>query len=355
MTRSNRFLGLAAVAVSGALLGSLSGYAQDRQDYPKQDRDRIAQQDRAHMPQGIKWSDEAADLGDVRGVLDDIAGAAVIENGFNDVVERFVDQDRNRFGEWMDQGENREFTEFNAAAKRFQEAYKTKFNKDFDFDAEKALASITAVQGEVEDPTLVAANWPVPAMAGMEMPGEPRVAGERAPTDEQGNIQKGRQVAIVTIPAPHKATGMGGERPGDRLTGDRPGERQPGDRPDAGAERRPAQGAEAGVAQAMRSLGGELHVSLVNEFPGAWKVDVPNSRLPQQVYSDLAQRVGKLADSTAQWPSEESQVQHVIAYEVLCAIYGADSSQAGQMRDRMDGADKPADRPGSDDGMGGGQ
>src|SRR5688500_13167053 len=134
-----RAMKLAAIAVAVACLATIPSYAQEQQQRPQdrqQQGDRIGQPGAAHqdLPPGIRWDTEAADPGDFRGVIDDVTGAAVIENGFNDVVERFVDQDRNRFGEWMDQGENREFTEFNAAAKRFQEAYKGKFGGEFDFD-----------------------------------------------------------------------------------------------------------------------------------------------------------------------------------------------------------------------------
>src|SRR5688572_14284767 len=225
-TRTKRMLNLAAVAVAGASLASIPAFARERSGagQPQQREDRIGRQtdqpqkaiDKATLPKGIKWSDEPADVAEVRGVIDDVVGAAVIENGFNDVVERFVDQDRNRFGEWMNQGENREFTQFNESAKKFQEAYKAKFNKEFDFDAETALARISAVQGEVEDAAIAAANWPAKPfgqgmMGGAAQPGdEARVAGaevgdqERQPPEgvrEQGNIDEGRQVAIVVIPA----------------------------------------------------------------------------------------------------------------------------------------------------------
>lgn len=313
MSSNRRALNLAAFAVAGALMAS-AGFAQDRDREDRQDRDRIGQQDRggqmaqdrAGLPAGIEWSDEAADVSDVRSVIDDIAGAAVIENGFNDVVERFVDQDRNRFGEWMDEGENREFTEFNAAARRFQDAYEAKFNKEFDFDAEKALVGLSAIQGEVENPTLVASNWPVQPTMGAGGADEARVAG--GVTNEQGNIEEGRQVAIATIPAPHKG--------------------QPMNQRAAGAAQEPAERQDAHRAG---MAGGGLRVSLVNEFPGTWKVDVPNSRAPQQVYADLAQCVGKLADNAAQW-GDETQVQHMVAHEVLCAIYGVKMSSSSERK-----------------------
>ena len=215
-TKSKQMLNLAVVAVAGACLASIPAFGQ-QQDRAGKDRagqtqreDRIGQQadqqiDRSMLPKGITWSDEPADTGEVRGVIDDAVGAVVVDGGFNDLVERFVDQDRNRFGEWMNEGDNREFTQLNESAKRFQEAYNTKFNKEFDFDAESALAGIVAVQGEIEDAAIAAANWPVKPLGqqgGAEAGGEPRVAGEamgevQEETREQGNIEEGRQVAVV--------------------------------------------------------------------------------------------------------------------------------------------------------------
>lgn len=354
---TRRMFNFAAIAVAGACLASIPSYAseQDRPHDDKQDhKDRIAQPsgERANMPQGIKWSDDPADLDDVRGVISSVAGAAVINDGFNDVVERFVDQDRNRFGEWMGRGENKEFADFNAAAAKFQAAYKQKFHKDFDFNDDAAIAGLTAVQGEIEDPALVAANWPVAAMPGMEgrMGGaEPRIAAGAEPSEdvkEQGNIEKGRNVAIATLPAPHMAA-HAGARVGAEI-GEKPAaDRQP-EQPGAAA------GVRAGASEGMAGKG--LRISLVNELPGAWKVDVPASRTPEQVYSDLSKRIDKLAQDTAAWPSEESQVQHLIAYEVFSAIYGVDMHKAGE---KMNGA-KPGDsaeRPhhGDDMGPGGGQ
>ena len=330
MTPQKRMLNFAALAVSGTLLAGAAGYAQDRQT--DQDPDRMQQTDkttqaRAGLPEGIKWSDEEADLDDVRAVIDGITGAAVAENGFDDVVERLVDQDRNRFGEWIDQGENNKFTQLNESSQRFRDAYKAKYNKDFDFEGD-ALASLTAVQGEVEDPALVAQKWPVAPTAGMDRtPEDGRVAGGEDVTDSQGNIEKGRQVAIAMFPTPKFGAAAGAGARGEVAGGagaDRPGYDQD-DRAQV-----------AGKAHAGLNTG--LRVSLINEFPGAWKIDVPNQRAPQQVYSDLARRLGQLADANMKWPSDETQLHQLLAYEVLCAIYGVEI----QARPPMNGTPRPA-------------
>lgn len=338
MTPQKRMFNLAALAASTALVAGAAGYAQDRQPDHLKDADRPQQADRqgqvrAALPEGIKWSDKEADLDAVRGVFDGVAGAAIAENGFDDVVERLVDQDRNRFGEWIGQGENNKFAQLNESAKRFREAYKGKYNKDFDFD-DQSLAGLTAVEGEVEDPALVAQKWPVPAAAGMERsPEDGRVAGGEDVTDTQGNIEKGRQVAIAILPSPvlgaavRGAAGSAGEAARDAAA-DRQAERPAGGMDD-----------RAQPAGQMRAgLGTGIRVSLINEFPGSWKIDVPNQRAPQQVYTDLARRLGQLADANMHWPSDEAQLHQIVAYEVLCAIYGVETPG----RQPMNGTPRPA-------------
>ena len=344
MTPQKRTLNLAALAVSGALLASAAGYAQDRQADPQKDADRSQQTDRpqadsskmgqarAGLPEGIKWSDKQADIDPVRGLIDGIAGAAVADNGFDDVVERLVDQDRNRIGEWIDEGENKKFTELNESAKRFREAYKVKYNKDFDFD-EQALVGLVAIEGEVQDPKLVAQTWPVAPTAGMARAAEDgRVAGGQDVTDTQGNIEKGRQVAIAILPAPRGALEKSGT---------------PQDRPDAAADRRsgdPAQQegdarlAGAGIQPDAPALGTGIRISLIHEFPGSWKVDVPNQRAPQQVSGDLARRLGQLSDANQNWPSDETQLHQTVAYAVMCALYGVEAPG----HQPMNGTPRPA-------------
>src|SRR5687768_6729977 len=78
------------VAVAGAWLASIPAFAQERSGagQPQQREDRIGRQtdqpqkaiDKATLPKGIKWSDEPADVAEVRGVIDDVVGAAVVEN-----------------------------------------------------------------------------------------------------------------------------------------------------------------------------------------------------------------------------------------------------------------------------------
>src|SRR5690606_7415180 len=115
-------LAMAVAAVTGLGLTAFTVTAQDQSETLQERQDRTQQQERIQdraqdhraqgqrvqqptLPPGIEESGEA-DLDAVRGVLREVANAAFTDDGFDDLVERFVDQDRNRFGEWMDDNDD---------------------------------------------------------------------------------------------------------------------------------------------------------------------------------------------------------------------------------------------------------
>lgn len=294
--KQNSAFAIAVAAVTGLGLTAYTVTAQSQSDTDRQDRkqhqDRQSQQvEKPRLPQGIEEGGQA-DLDGVRGVLRDMTSAAFTDGGFNDVVERFVDQDRNRFGEWMN--ENDDFEEFDTAVEKLRAAYEEKYGQEIDLDAETAFERIQAVQGEIQDPEQVAGNWPVKPTddSAIGADDRARLAGDREGAEganegvldsqEDSNIEEGRQVAVVAI---------------------------------AGPEHKPT-----------------IRASLVNEFPGTWKVDVPNDQTGQDTYQKLTERIEKLASNTDQWPEDAEKAQQLLAYEVLASIYGVDSEKSGQHR-----------------------
>lgn len=322
--KTNSALAMAVAAVTGLGLTAYTVTAQNQSDPVGERQDRTQQQGARQdqkqdhksqqasapkLPQGVEQQGEA-DVSDVREVFGEVANAATIEGGFNDIVERFVDEDRNRFGEWFEEA-GEEFTELNTAAEQLKRAFEEKFpEEELDIEGETAFAAIDVVQGEVQDPRQLAMNWPVKptgeaAQAGAQA-GEARLAGDEQTGEpgDQSNIEEGRTVAVAAV---------------------------------SGMKDKPA-----------------LHVSLINEFPSAWKIDVPGDRMPQQVYQDLTQRIEMLATSTDQWPQDAEKVQQMIGYQVLSAIYGVKTDQQ-----HMDGMEREGEmnRPdgayrGQDDGTG---
>ena len=345
-TERTHVLSMAVAAVAGLGL-TVTTYAQTAgQGTGQQDRSGQQQADRAgdriqagmqsqtpRLPAGIEPKQGEADAEGVQKTIRDLANAALTENGFNDVGERLVDQDRNRWGE--NKPENTD--ELNAAAKKFRDAFKQKFGEDFDMtEGDELFTGIQVVEGEVKDPQIVASNWPVKQTgmtAGGGMGDEARTAGgdvgrpdrnAAAERNEQdSNIEEGRNVAVAFLPSPQKH-GMG-----DTARSGQPGE-QAGQH--TGQHERHA-GASVGHHG--------LTLSFVNEFPGSWKLDVPNQIQGQQVYTKLAERINKLADSPEQWPSDPKQVEKLVAHEVLACVVGADKSpgmqQPGMGQDRLNG------------------
>lgn len=355
-------LALAVAAVTGLGLGAYSVTAQDQstgnpygQERPQQqertgqqaesadretqkekDKDKIkeARHDRQgqhasqpKLPQGVEEGDEA-DADEIRDFLRSVASAATNPGSFNDLGERFVDQDRNRFGEFVGNWFNqRDFDEFDAAAEQLADAFEQKYGEELDIDAEQAFADVQAVQGEVKEPEQVAANWPVTptegATSGSDIDSRARTAGsqiggqegaEGAPEgaqrpgqdpseedpeeiagDEDSNIEEGRQIAVASVPGP---------------------------------KGKPA-----------------LNASLVNEFPGTWKLDIPNDQEGEALYRKLTSRLQELATSADEWPEDAADAQKMIGYEVLATLYGveADSGQGMQRgtEDRQDNLDRP--------------
>ena len=344
----NMILSAAVATVAGLGLGTAAVAGPDKTDKNKGTtiviQDQKAQDGQAKLNEGSKVSTptlpagvvgqrddaEAKDNSDVQDVLADALNAGAKTGGFNDLVERLVDQDRNRFGAWMGGPVNtRSFEEFDNAAKRFADAFEAKYGTELEID-EELFASVIVVRGEITDAEQVAANWPVKAIAAGSdsptSPDEPRLAGDAqrdahrdaqhdakpheggeaskdagqgAKTNEDGNIENGRQVAIAAVP---------------------------------GAEGKPT-----------------LNVSLLNEFPGTWKIDVPNDVEAEQVYTKLTQRLEKLSGQSDQWPAEADDARKLVAYEILASLYNVDADAKADKHDDLNG--HKAEDAANSDGM----
>ena len=125
----------------------------------------------------------APDAEAIRDMLASVAEAAVTEDGFDDVVERLVDADRNRIGAAdVDDGA------LNGAAARFRNAWETKFGRAFDVGDEGLVyESFAVVQGTLGEGAELAAATEAP---------RPYAAND----SEDYNLEPGRPVAVVSVP-----------------------------------------------------------------------------------------------------------------------------------------------------------
>lgn len=252
----------------------------------------------ATFPAGIKLDDDPdEDRKDLLGTLDNITEAAFTKNGFDDVVQRLVDQDRNRIGK--DGFSEQKFDDLNAKVEALRTAWKDKYDEDFEVDGEQVFAKLTTIVGEIDDPKAVARAWPVPAVSEASPDSEAVAAADKETAgnddpDLDSNVEKGRDVAIATVPASH---GL------------------------------PA-----------------LNVSMVQELQG-WRIDVPNTLTGQQLHDSLLKHLTHVSDAKAQWPADRGDAAALVAHHVLLAAYGVDVEPAG---DETESNDKAARAPGAD-------
>ncbi len=103
--------------------------------------------DKAAAGQGVHGTAEAPDAEGIRDVLSSTTEAA-LKGSFSDVVERFVDADRNRLGKAMP-GDN-DLKPLNDLTRQFRDDWKAKYNHAFDIEKEELVFNPTVriIQGE---------------------------------------------------------------------------------------------------------------------------------------------------------------------------------------------------------------
>jgi len=299
---------LAALVVGGGF-ALLSGPATRAEDKPDQSAKAADQSDqsarsagaadkpaRVTFPAGVKLKDDPnkADHGAILKPLATLTEAVLTKNGFDDALERLVDQDRNRIGK--EGAAERKYDDLNGRVDSLRKAWKAKYGKDFKIDTDKAFAQVATLAGEVENPQAVAGGWPVPPVS--PAAGEAVTAGAKQSggtnANADSNIEKGRDIAIATFP-------------------------------EARAGKQPA-----------------LNVSLIQEL-GGWRIDVPNTTTGQQLHDNLLKHLNHLADMQSQWPVEPEVAELVFARHVLMAVYGVDLQ--GEKRPGSEGGAAPSDEP----------
>lgn len=240
----------------------------------------------AQLPQGVT-SREVDDAEDLRSLLATATEAAMTKGGFNDLVERFNDEDRNRLGARdVDDAER-----LDGRIAQLRTAWQQKYGQEFDIDEpEQIFRSVTIRQGEVSDPLKLRRNWPVAALSDREhkTPAQaaiPAGATERPATPlsedriEQANLEEGREVAIAQL---------GG-------VGDLP----------------------------------PLTVSMTGEVQ-AWKIDIPNHMDTGRVYQGLLEHLTFLGENLEKWPSDRQQAAQLFTHHVMMALYDVPVEKAQQ-------------------------
>lgn len=226
------------------------------------------------LPTGTKAIEDIK-IGDMRQTIAEVTEAAMTKGGFDDMVERFVDQDRNRLGQTKLSDDEQKTLDGRIA--QLQKAFQSRYNHEFDIDdVNKVLSNTTAIEGEITDAKALAAAWPVPVNPGSP---EARTAASRTPAhpdvrEDQANIKNGREIGIVRY--------------------------------------------------ASRTDLPTLDISMIDEA-GGWKIDLPNTRTTPEVYKDLMTQLTYLGEHTDQWPTDINDAYRLFAHHVLMAIQGVET------------------------------
>ncbi len=234
------------------------------------------------LPAGFKIDGDSMDRAeDLRGTLTSSISAVLTKGGFDDLVERFVDQDRNRIG-----ADNIDDDTLNTAVDMFRANWKTKYGHDFELDRENMFTQMNVVSGEVTDGQVAMTHWPLkvqsPMGGAMDTVAPAKVTtGDKAEDAEErredANLENGRDVAVA------------------RVTAD-------------------------------ASKNQQLTLSFIDEL-GGWKLDLPNNITGTSLRASLSKCLDGINGMAAQWPADEAQAKNVVAGKILMAIYGIDASK----------------------------
>jgi hypothetical protein len=282
----------AAITMSGV------AFAEDMGDRAAAAVDKAASKvgmTTAKFPPGVQ-AKEADDVEDVQDLLGTAAEAALTKDGFDDLVERLNDQDRNRLGEGM---KGMKYDDINAKVAAINEAWKAKYDDDFEVEHKDALVALVVIQGEVQDPkAVIVGGWPVPArmIDKVQTDDAARTAaaaagddGEGAPGQETAveaaNLEKGRELALATYPASHGLPGV--------------------------------------------------TASLVGEAQG-WRIDIPNTITAARLHENLVKRLDAIQQNQAKWPANENDASAMVVHQIILALYDVPMTAMGA--DTMDRA-----------------
>jgi hypothetical protein len=221
---------------------------------------------------------------EINDVLAQVAEATATRGGLDDLVERFVDADRNRLGQ--DQGALKESDALKESVHQFQRDWKAKYNQDFDIKDEDALYNGFAMITEGEETGAQTASGKVDVdanansnaaggTASVKVDNNTGVDAPKANTDGQVAADKnlndpGRNIATVTFPASH---GMP-----------------------------------------------EIKVPLIHEA-GGWKIDIPDEMTAAKLRDNVSNVIAKCESMKDKWPADANEAYRGFTHKVLLSIF----------------------------------
>jgi hypothetical protein len=238
------------------------------------------------LTNGANGTAAAPDAEDIRETLKDVAQASLTKGGFDDLVERFVDADRNRLGK--DGFTEKDHPELDGVIAQLQQDWKAKYNQDFKIpDKEQVFNSsfATIIQSEIDSARLASQRQNGVTTpnnnTGVTTPNAAPGADSNKVAGGDTNREAGRNIATVSVAASH---GL------------------------------PA-----------------LNVPMIHEFPDSWKIDVPDTYSAEALHDNLVKQLKAIDTDKAQWPADANEAYRSVTHRILSAVLNVNADASGNM------------------------
>jgi len=270
----------------------------------------------------------APDADDIRKTIATASEASLTKGGFDDLVERFSESDRNRLGKEMKGETFKNDTTLDGRIAQFQKDWKAKYNQDFNIKDRNAIfdPSFAMIrQGELPGYNNNA-----------RMAGEHQTGAMNTTPGGAGDMNTPAAGTTATPAAGTTANPDGTARANPNGTNAPVGDASVNTGNDrANKNARNANENMASVTvQASHGLP-ELTVPMIHEFPDSWKIDVPDNYTAQQLRDNLLKHLTMADEQKDQWPSDPNEAYRLVSHHVLMAIMGVDDQ--GRMMDTRSG------------------
>jgi len=276
---------------------------------------------------------KAPDAKDIKDTLATATEAAVTKGGFDDLVERFVDHDRDRLSKFA----NQKFDDLDGRIAQLQKDWKEKYGQDFKFEhsandvLNEQFAKIT--QGEIPgeghartagEKIEGAAEKTKDAVTpghGAETHAGPNGGTVYEPKDKNANSNNNNN-------ATGSNQGTNAQGPGGQADLEKAGATQKDANSNkiAGGDtnREPGRNVAAVVIPASHGMP-EVAVPMIHEFPDKWKIDAPDDVDGQKLHDSLLKHLTMFDQDKANWPGDVNEAYRMATHHVLAAIFEGQS------------------------------
>ena len=270
----------------------------ERADRTTDNAERKVDRTAENVQDAAKDAAASWNVGRIHTTLTGVTEAGVTKGGFDDLVERLVDADRNRIGKWINDENNKAaLDKLDGRIAQLQKDWKAKYGREFDIENEAQVFGGQAFQyamGEIGDDARLAGKR-VPAGQNVTAENVGKEVDRTGNTAADKNLEKGRNVGYVTVKESHGLP--------------------------------------------------ELKVPLVHELPNNWRIDIPDNVDGQKLYDNLLKHLTMANEQKAQWPEKAEEGYQLVAHHVLMGLMDVDkgAQQAGAKLG-ADSADKSGDK-----------